>query len=217
MSRKWPQLQKQLLRQIGSRIAEHGFKANLAEQTFYSRRPSGWAALHLSFIPHGEIDLDVTADAAVRFDAVEQLVKPDSAVPKSERGKTATVGGDLGNLKDHRHRWWTVSSEADVERVASEIAAAFIEIGIPYIDAFSDPEHVLSVLTSRDERAWLHLPFSDLRWMTIISLAWTLGRFGELDRLIKEGEHFLRSRNEQGLDRFLELATKLRALRPLGQ
>jgi hypothetical protein len=208
-------LQKQLLREVGVLLGSRSFKPKPSGQTFYSKQPYGWAAFHLSFIPHRPIDFDITADVALRFDAVEDLVNANYSHPlvrRSELKRTATIGAELGNISVGRPLRWTVSSEEDLGRVVPQIVAAFDEIGWPYIAAFSKMENVLSVLAKDDGSSHLHSPFHLSRWLSVIALAWLLKRYDELDDLIARGSSSLKERNEPFRERFEKLAAKLRSL-----
>src|ERR1700761_3414661 len=92
------EVQKRLLNEIGGRVAVWGFNSKPSGQSFYRKVPSGKWAFHISFIPHKE-DLDLTADVALRNEAVEGLVgQYDAKLSTIESRKSMTLGAELGNL-----------------------------------------------------------------------------------------------------------------------
>lgn len=189
---------------VGAQLKEYGFVQKLSEQSFRKKVPLGLATCHLSFIPHGGQDFDITADVALRLDAVEEL---------TNRGEgTYTMGGDIGNLSVGRQRRWTVATEADLARVATEIVAALKETGFAFFARFSTLQHVYDVLVKNDIESSLYSPFRDVRWRSVLALAWLLGRTEELPHLIAEGEAFLRSKNDPSIRRFTDFASKIRSL-----
>lgn len=206
MSKIWGALQRELMTQVGAQLREHGFLPKLSEQSFNKKVPLGLATFHLSFIPHGKQDFDITADVALRLNDVEELTNPGV--------KTYTVGGDIGNLSIGRQRRWTVASEADIVGVAPEIVEAFKVTGFDFLSRFQTLHQVYSVLVKNDWDAGLYSPLRDARWRSVIALAWLLGRSEELSRLIAEGEAFLRSKGDPSVSRFTDFASKLRSLPP---
>ena len=71
------ELENRLLKELSSILPKYGFSAKYRGQTFYMPKPFGWAAFHLAFIPHREVDFDLTADIALRVDAVQEIVHQD--------------------------------------------------------------------------------------------------------------------------------------------
>lgn len=77
--------------------------------------------VHVSFIRH-EADIDVTADVAVRVDAIEQVVNQcETGLTDAEKRRSTTLGAELGNLTRRQPLRWTVSALGDVAAVAEQI------------------------------------------------------------------------------------------------
>jgi hypothetical protein len=160
----------------------------------------------LAFIRH-ETDFDVTADVAVRVDAVEELVNASTPyLPAKIKNTTATVGADLGNLDTGAQRRWTIADKADIEAVASAIVSDFLRIGIPYFDRFHDLDTLFSMLRRNDQEAWLHCAIHHARCMRAVALAVVLKR-REVRSLIEAEAAFLSKRNDFGLAEFEQFAS----------
>jgi hypothetical protein len=206
MRGRWTLLQRELLKLVGAQLKEHGFSPRLSDQSFNKKVPLGLTTFHLAFIPHGEQDFDITADVALRLDEVEELTRPGA--------KTYTVGGEIGNLSIGRQRRWKVASETDLAGVVSEVVEAFKVTGFHFLARFPTLRHTYSILAKNDFEAILYSPLDDVRWRSVIALAWLLGRREEVDRLIAEGEAFLRGNDHPSVSRFTDFASKLRSLPP---
>lgn len=90
--------ERAVLEQLGTRMAAHGFRPKPVGQSFYRDVPGGRWALHVSFIRH-ETDMDVTADVAVRINAIEQVVNQcETGLTDAEKRRSTTLGAELGNL-----------------------------------------------------------------------------------------------------------------------
>ncbi len=212
MSSRLNELEKQLFREVGKAVARYGFEPKPSGQTFYRKESSGWAAFHLSFIPHEDVDFDVTADVAVRIDEVENLVNEDNKLlSKSEKVQTATLGVELGNIESGQPMRWKVATDADVKIVATGLAGALARIGMPYIKKHSSLEQAFAVLSTNEPSAWLHSPVHGGRCQRAIALVFVLGRYDQLHNLIEQSELFLKSKNDFGLRSFQKFAEKLRA------
>lgn len=200
------QLQTELLRELSLVATQEGFNSKPRGQSFYRTTPFGWVSLHLSFIPHGTSDFDVTSNAILRVDAVERLIGEG---PKAERG---TMGVELGNLSQGKPKRWTVASEADVKPVAAAIGEAWRTIAIPYLQRYSNLSNMLSLLSRNDLEAAVQNPFHDMRCKRAVALAFLLGQYERMERLIEQGASFLRSRGDGELQSFLDFSDNVRAL-----
>jgi hypothetical protein len=185
-----------------------GFPAKPESQTFFRDTPYGWDAFHISFIRHMD-DFDVTADVAVRIDALEELVNDGDRAQKSRRDQTASIGAELGNIAQGVPLRWTVASPENVSEVARAIAEAFVQIGLPYIERYSDPNVMLDALAPNDRSAWLHSPFHSPRCKREVGLAILTGRRAELASLTERCREFLSARNDPGLASFEEFVSRL--------
>jgi hypothetical protein len=196
---------------LARRMVEHGFESRPRDQRFVRRTPFGRQTFHVSFIRHAR-DCDVTADVAIRIDAVEDLLNESNAtLSKAERKQTHTMGAELGNISEGRQRRWTLASEDDIPEAVSSMMALFESVGLPYLEKYSNLEQALAALSGDDRASWLHSPFHDLRAQLAVGLAFVLGRHERLDELIAAKARFLRERNDPGLDRFLAFAKEVKS------
>lgn len=205
MAGRLKQLQTQLLRELSVVAAQEGFDSKPRGQDFFRKTSSGWISFHVSFIPHGDRDFDVTVNVALRVDAVENVI--------GENPKGPTIGAELGNISHGKPKRWTVASEADIKPVAATIGEALRDIGNPYLQRYSALDNMLSLLSRNDLEAAVHNPFHDMRCKRAVALAYLLGQYDVMERLIEQGKSFLHSRGDRGLPSFLQFAEKVRALR----
>jgi hypothetical protein len=203
-------LQDDFFAALARRMAEHGFESRARDQSLARKTPFGRQTFHVSFIKHTH-DCDVTADVAIRIDALEDLMNEwNATLSKSERKQTHSMGAELGNISEGRQRRWTLASKDDVPGAVSSVMALFESVGLPYLEQYSNLERVLAVVSGDDRASWLHSPFHDLRAQRAVGLAFVLGHHGRLDELIAVKTQFLRERNDPGLDRFLAFAKDLK-------
>jgi hypothetical protein len=189
-------------------MTAHGFNAKAVGQSFYRSVPGGRWAFHISFIRHPN-DLDVTADVAVRIDAIEQVVNEwTSGLTNAEKRGSFTLGAELGNLTGRQPLRWTLSGVDSVEAVAEEILAAFEQIGLPYLSNHSDAESAYRILTSTEIRDLLQSPILGARCMRAVAAAHLLGR-SELWPMILEFDAKLAAQNDLYLSDFRALAQSL--------
>jgi hypothetical protein len=195
---------------LARRMAEHGFESRPRDQRFVRKTPFGRQTLHVSFIKH-QHDCDVTADVAIRIDALEDLLNEwNGTLSKSERKQTHSMGAELGNISEGRQRRWSLTSEDDIPEAVSSVMTLFESAGLPYLEKYSNLERAFEALSGDDRASWLHSPFHDLRAQLAIGLAFVLGRHERLDELIAAKTRFLRERNDPGLERFLAFAKDLK-------
>jgi hypothetical protein len=202
------ELRKALLNRVGEKVKVYGFK-KAAGPHFIKKAPPGGYALHLTFINHPD-DFDVTADVAVRFDDVEDLLNEhkDFLTPKQKR-ETFSLGVELGNLVEGKPRRWTVVDAGDIEGVADSIAAAFVNIGLPYMEKYSDPEQALAVFSGEDRDSWLHSPFDHERAKRAIALALLTKGPERFNEIAVAKTNYLAAKNDPGLQQFLTLRAAL--------
>jgi hypothetical protein len=194
---------------VSTEIGKYGFSGNKRDSCFYKRTPFGRLAFCLAFIRHRD-DSDVTLEMAVRFDELEDLVNEhENRLSKAQRKDTFSLGVELGNLSEGRQERWTVASFEDVEPVARSMMHAFVAIGLPYLQKYSDMETALEALSGDDKAAWLHSPFHDARAKRALGLAFLLGDRERFSQLAAAKTEFLKSRNDSGLNSFLQLKDAL--------
>jgi len=207
-------LQKLLLNEMASVVEKYGFERKVHGQSFRMPKPFGWAAFHLSFVPHAEIDFDVIANVALRVDAVQELIHQDgNDLSKKEKQATATFGCELGNLSQGKQRRWKIASENDIKPVMASIENALVTTALPYIERYSNLEEMFEVLCRNDRDAWLHSPFHHYRGMNALALAVVLGKQDRVEHIIEESEAFMRSIKDPNLGFFQPFASKVRSLR----
>jgi hypothetical protein len=203
-------LEKKLLECVSKLVPEYGFSSRNKGQSFY--RPiqdGGRAALHLSFTEH-ERGFHVSADVAVRFDAVEDLVNKDNRLLSSkEKLSTATLGAELGNISRGVPLQWAVTSHADVEVVAKQLMEAFASIGGPYLEQFEDMGRALVALSGNERASWLHSPVHYARCIRALALAVVLDRKEELSTLREKCEQFLVDKKDPGIARYRQFANSI--------
>ena len=204
-------LQDALLTELDKALAAYGLKRPARAQSFYGKTPWGKSAFHISFIRHRD-DCDVTADVAIRIDALEQLVNANNPrIARAERNKTFSLGAELGNVSEGESKRLTLARPNDVQEVASSIVTMFRTIALPYIEQYANPMSAFDVLRPNDRAAWLHSPFHGERCKQIIALAVLLAKGNELGGLIDQCARFLQDRNDPETDDFLEFAREMRA------
>jgi hypothetical protein len=206
---KIKELEKALLGSVAERVGAFGFDKKVKGQSFYKQTSFGRLAFHLSFIKH-EADFDVTANVAVRFDELEDLINEDNELlSEAMKKNTFSLGAELGNISGVGQKRWTVASPADVESVSRSIMDAFARIGVPYLEKYSNMETALDALSGDDQAAWLHSPLHDARAVRAIGLAFLLGDRERFAQIADAKMAFLVARYPLGLQPFLRLRDTL--------
>lgn len=202
-------IQRVLLDEVGQRLVKFGFGAKASEQSFIRAMPTGKVAFHLAFIEHPQ-DFEVVADVAVRFEELEGLVNRDNRLlSKKDKGRTYSLGAELGNLAGTGQMRWQVTSVADVIETADRIVDAFRRIGIPYLDRATTMEGAYELLTAAGRDAWLHCPIHAARAKRVVGLAKLLKRNNELAARVEENTRFLEGIKDAGLQDFLNFAANI--------
>jgi hypothetical protein len=136
------------LKQLAEPLSKHGFKYRSLRQHYYRITSTGKDFLHIAFITHHD-NFDITADFAVRNDAIEDLINyhlPNYIITKDKKW-TVTVGAQLGNVanltvEERRER---VATEEDIPRALAGIIAQFETIALPCYSRFSSLESILAI------------------------------------------------------------------------
>jgi len=197
--------ERRILTMMGERVQLFGFNPRPSGQSFYHDFESGKWALHVSFIPHKN-DMDLTADVAIRINAVEDIVnKYDTKRTPAEKRRSMTVGGELGNISVGRPLRWTLPDLGDALKICDQMLDAFEKIGLPFLRAYSDVAAVHQVLTSSSPRATLLAPVSGSRYMRAVASAHVLGATSDTGRLINRFEAELLEEKDPYLDDFRAL------------
>ncbi len=180
--------QHQLLSRLVERISAFGFKSKPTGQTFYQVIETGKWAFHVSFIAH-KTDFDLTADVAVRVNAIEDLVNEyDTKLTAAEKRKSMTLGGELGNISAGNPKRWTISNVEDIPSVCDGMIETFQKIGLPFLQEHSDLAAAHRVLVSARPTD-LHLaPILGPRYMRAVASAYVMGRADEVEALVRQYE-----------------------------
>jgi hypothetical protein len=199
----------QLLIRLGERISTFGFKPKPTGQSFYHVVPTGKWAFHVSFIAH-KTDFDLTADIAVRVNAIENFVNEyDTKLTAAEKRKSMTLGGELGNISEGSPKRWTISNVEDIPSVCDGVIETFQKIGLPFLQKHSDAAAAHRVLAS-SKPTDLHLaPILGPRYMRAVASAYVTGRTDEIEALVKQYEAELLETEDLYLEDFRTLSRSL--------
>jgi hypothetical protein len=123
-----------------------GWKFVARHRHFLKRKTDGtlWF-MHLSFINH-EQDFDIVVDVAVEF--------------ARGRKSVCVVGAQLGNIAGIGQTRFEVTGIGDIPSAVEGILREFETVGVPFLDRFSRPTEVLSVLKQGGREAGLISPIS---------------------------------------------------------
>jgi hypothetical protein len=205
-------LRTRLYGMVGASVSELGFKT----EKLVFRRPMGGGSqtLHLAFIAH-KTDFDVTADVAIRFDDVQALLlEGNTAIKPEQAGVMMSFGAELGNIAERKQRRWTVRTEAGLPAVADQVTAAFLDIGRPYLETYSDRHAALEVLAGDDQAAWLHMPLHGQRARLALALCVVLGERFRFATLLAQKLDFLAARKDADLEGVRAFGERLRGKFP---
>lgn len=204
--REW---ERDVLRRTGMRLAGFGFSARPRGQSFLRAIDGGQASVHLSFIEH-EHDFDVTADVAIRFDAVEDLVNRSNVLlSRREKASTFTMGAELGNLERGEPFRVTVAEDGDVEPAVERLVKKIETVGLPYLEKYSDLEAAYEVLSRDDRDGWIHSPIHAGRARRACALLVVMGRQSEVQALGRQKLSYLESVSDPGAALFSRFLAEL--------
>lgn len=111
--------------------------------------------LHISCINHFD-DFDVKGDVAVEF--------------KDGKKRLAIIGAELGNIAGSGPKRFPVGSVSQAYSSAVALHESFQKIGLPFIERFSNPDEVVTVLKDGGKEAGLISPLSWLHQEQIIGI-----------------------------------------------
>lgn len=201
-------LQNELLRLFGDRVSHYGFVQKPREQYFYKKVPLGRVVFHLAFIKH-KADFDVTADVAVRFDELEDLVNIDNKlITKKEKAETYSLGVEVGNLTAGSQMRWSIFSEADLSATTEALLSVFVDVALPYFEKYANLESAFEVLSRNDAVGRLHSPFNSKRAKRALGLAVLLGYSDLIPKLIDEAVTFMKEGGDSGVSDYLDFAKR---------
>ena len=198
--------ERTLLMGLADQIGTFGFNPKVLGQSFHQVVPTGKWEFHISFIAH-KIDFDLTADVAVRVNAIEDLVNEyDTKLTTAEKRKSMTLGGELGSISEGVPRRWTVSSVEDIPAVCDRVIEAFQRIGLPFLQKHSDAAAAHRVLVSSRQADLLLAPALGPRYMRALASAYVTGNTNEVDVLSRRYEAELSETEDLYLKDFRSLA-----------
>lgn len=175
-------VQSAILREIGVRISEYAFSSRPSGQSFLRKFDGGRASFHVAFVVHPD-NLYVVGDVAIRFDLVENMVNEGALhLSVKEKGKTYTLGSELGRIAGEGQRSWGISRVDEAASVAEDVVGFFEKHGLPYIERNSSMEAAYQALTSPAPVASLYNPLLLSRCYRIVALAVALGRNAEVNQ-----------------------------------
>ena len=201
MSFNFNALRTELVTMVAKALGRYGFEGKARSYSFIKPIPNGRQAIHLGFIRHKD-DFDVTADVALGFDALENIIREFESSSEDEKGYS--MGAELGNISGSGQMRWTVTSTQDIPTVAESIMQTIVSIGFPYLQRYSRKEEALAAMKGDDRSAWLHMPVHDARARRALGLAFLLGRGSdELKEIADAKVKFLGDRKDPRLESFL--------------
>jgi hypothetical protein len=191
---------------MGELISTFGFRSKPTGQSFCQEIATGKWVLHVSFISH-KTDFDLTADIAVRVDAIEDLVNEyDTKLNAAEKRKSMTLGGELGNISAGSPRRWTISNVEDIPNACEGVIETFQEIGLPFLQKYSDAAAAHRVLVSSKPSDFHLAPILGPRCMRAVASAYVTGRTNEIEALVRQCEAELLETEDLYLEDFRNLA-----------
>src|SRR5436190_22794742 len=180
----------ELLKSVATGLARHGFESKPKGQSIVKKTAFGRQSFHLAFIKHTH-DFDITADVAIRFDALENLICESEGIrSEQEKDEGYSLGAELGNLAGTGQRRWTVSTSEDIPPVSASILEAFELIALPYLNRYSMMDQALAALKGDDRVASLHMPIHDARAKRALGLAFLLGAKQQFDEIARGKAEF---------------------------
>lgn len=196
---------------VGKTLTPLGFRGSKAESRYRVKTPTGTGSAHFSLIRHPGVDFDVVLNLAVRIDAAEEIANDVSPMLRpSERRRIATLGTEYGNWTQGSQRRWTIVTAEDARIVGSQVAAAVVDTGIPFIEKYADLREALVRLGGNEPFHRALMPLHGKRASRSVILAYLLRDKDAFEMLIKEHDENLVSREDIGLQTFRLLVSDLR-------
>ncbi|WP_143169190.1 hypothetical protein [Vibrio quintilis] len=101
---------------------------------------------HISCVSH-DSDFDAIGDVALEY--------------LSGKKRMCIIGAELGNIKGSGQMRFPVSSSDEAARSAKSLYEFFVEVGLPFLNKYSDPNEVVTTLKRGGHEAMLISPFTD--------------------------------------------------------
>jgi hypothetical protein len=148
-----------------------GWKFVARERHFKRQAAAGtlWY-MHLAFVNHTD-DFDVVVDVAVEF--------------VRDKATVCVVGAQLGNIAGVGQTRVEVRTPGDVAAAIDRILNEFQTVGVPFLERFSRPDEVLSVLRQGGREAALISPIGARHQGQIRALEHMIGRGSSRDEVPK--------------------------------
>jgi hypothetical protein len=194
-------IQKILLKLLGERLSSYGFDKKSKQQSFFKKFDNGVSVFHLSFIEH-EVDFDITADIAIRFDELESIVNAQNKLlTTKEKEATCSLGVEFGNLISGEQMRWSVSSNTDLNEIVDSIFNIYEKYGEKYFEEYCSMERALELLSKDTPDVWIHSSFHAARAKSALGLAFILNK-AHITTLYKKKKSFLEEQKDFGLISF---------------
>lgn len=120
-----------------------GWRPVKGDRSFRRTQDDIRSSFHITCVKHLQ-DFDAVGDVAVEI--------------LTGRERVCIVGAELGNIAGTGQRRFPVSSSAEAKTSATLIYSLFEEVGMPFIERFSEPQAILETLKSGGREAMLISP-----------------------------------------------------------
>lgn len=154
---KVSELQKLYINELKSLLPEWKFVTSGRHFKLRQSRDVMWL-LHISCINH-DSDFDSIGSVAVEYFSGKQRI--------------CIIGAELGNIEGRGQTRFPVSTPGEAILSAKELYNFFVQVGLPFLNKFSDSNAVISVLRAGGENAMLISPFINQHEEQIKSLCQT--------------------------------------------
>jgi hypothetical protein len=193
MMRRWRRIERYLLGGVAHAYATQGFVLKPDLQLCIRSFNGGWQALHLNFVELSDA-LGVSADVAIRFDAVENIANAASSLlTNKEKAATATMGCELGRLRDGKGVLLIVRSMEEAADALAQFVELINTVGMSYLDRYSDLNVAYEALVQDRPEGWMHKPGHAERAKRVCAMLVVMGRRAEVAGVAREKLDFMAS------------------------
>jgi len=220
---KIKEVQDQLYPCLDERLAAEGFQLRKGRHRFYRSAPIGTDIVQVRMHKHGDL-VDVEIYVAVRHDEIEKIISAAVSslvtndptlfsaelVAERDKGQTATIGIQLGNIAGPTTRDWSIVDASDVGPACVEVLEMIHRDAEPYFSKFRTTDDFVEKLARDDRETWKWAPVRHDRAMKAVAAAYVLHDRMIFDRIRTDKEMHLVERNDDfGLRRFKPFAQYL--------
>src|SRR5271157_2756505 len=180
-------LREKFLYKISDLLVNYGF--NNKPNNDRKKTDFGYIALYFgSVIYNTESLVTISPSLAIRFDEVENLLNLNrDNIKDSVKKRTNTIGGQIGNIYNHKYKDWRISYESDIINICNDIIKFYEMVCIPYIEKYSNLEVILNVLLSGDDDEKSKLVLTEIQEAELaIAIAYVLDKKELLFHLMEE-------------------------------